>query len=162
MYRIIISISILLNFCLSANAQQGRGEKRGRMHKEIQAQKVSYITQKLALTPEEAQIFWPVYNELESKKEALRQEDRSLFKKMHFGLDNIPSNELESISDAMVESRIKDAQLNKEYHLKFKKILPIKKVLKLYHSEKQFQGMLLKRIKEKGFREHNKNKQNIK
>lgn len=156
MYRIIISISILLSFCFSANAQQGRGEKRGRMHKEIQAQKVSYITQKLELTPDEAQVFWPVYNELENKKEILRKGERTLFKKIHLGIDNIPNNELEKISDDMVEYRIKDAQLNKEYHVKFKKILPIKKVLKLYHSEKQFQGMLLKRIKEKGFRERNK------
>ncbi|WP_133250030.1 hypothetical protein [Marinifilum breve] len=150
MNRLILSISILLTFCLSANAQHGRGEGHGRMHKEIQAQKVSFITQRLELTPEEAQLFWPVYNELEDKKEQLRQEGRVLFRKIRNGLDSVPDKELVQISDNMIEYRIKDAQLNKEYHEKFKKILPIKKVLELYHAEKKFQGMLLRKIKEKG------------
>jgi adenylyl- and sulfurtransferase ThiI len=137
-------------FCFSAMAQHGKGEGRGRMHKEIKAQKISYITQKLELTPEEAQLFWPVYNELEKKKDALRKEGRVLFHKIRNGLDSIPESELVQISDDMIAYRIKDAQLNKEYHEKFKKILPIKKVLELYHTEKQFQSMLLRKIKEKG------------
>jgi hypothetical protein len=131
-------------------AQQGRGEGRGRMHKEIKAQKISYITQELELTPEEAQLFWPVYNEMEKKKEALRKEGRVLFHKIRNGLDSIPESELVQISDDMIAYRIKDAQLNREYHEKFKKILPIRKVLELYHTEKQFQSMLLRKIKEKG------------
>ncbi|NOU60526.1 hypothetical protein [Marinifilum caeruleilacunae] len=150
MNRIILSISILMVFCFSAMAQHGKGEGRGRMHKEIKAQKISYITQKLELTPEEAQLFWPVYNELEKKKDALRKEGRVLFHKIRNGLDSIPESELVQISDDMIAYRIKDAQLNKEYHEKFKKILPIKKVLELYHTEKQFQSMLLRKIKEKG------------
>ncbi|WP_321280336.1 hypothetical protein [Marinifilum fragile] len=152
MNRIILSISILLAFCLSASAQHGNGKGEGhaQMHKEIQAQKISFITQRLALTPEEAQLFWPVYNELESKKEQLRKEGRVLFRKIRNGLDSIPDKELIQISDKMIEYRIKDAQLIKEYHEKFKKVLPIKKVLELYHTEKKFQGMLLRKIKEKG------------
>lgn len=150
MNRLILSISLIIILGFTATAQHGRGEGRGRMHKEIQAQKVSYITQELELTPEEAQLFWPVYNELESKKEALRKEGRVLFRKIRHGLDSIPESELVKISDDMIEYRIKDAQLNKEYHEKFKKILPIKKVLSLYHTEKKFQSMLLRKIKEKG------------
>lgn len=152
MNRLILSISILLTFCLSVNAQhgKGKGEGHGRMYKEIQAQKVSFITQRLELTPEEAQLFWPVYNELENKKEQLRQEGRVLFHKIRNGLDSLPEKELVQISDDMIEYRIKDAQLNREYHEKFKKVLPIKKVLELYHAEKKFQGMLLRKIKEKG------------
>ncbi|MCT4602837.1 MAG: hypothetical protein N4A59_08065 [Marinifilum sp.] len=150
MKRIILSISLLISICFAANAQHGRGEGRGKMHKEIKAQKISYITQDLELTPEEAQLFWPIYNELENKKDKLRQEARVFFRKIRYGLDSIPENELVQISDDMIEYRIKDAQLNKEYHEKFKKILPIKKVLQLYHTEKKFQGMLLRKIKEKG------------
>ena len=37
----------------------------------------------------------------------------------------------------------------KEYHLKFKEILPPKKLLKLYNVEREFQRMLLKRLGER-------------
>ncbi|WP_421918177.1 hypothetical protein [Marinifilum sp.] len=150
MKRLILSISIVMLFCFAAMAQKGKGEGRGRMHKEIQAQKVAFITQRLALTPEEAQLFWPVYNEFENKKEQLRQDGRVLFRKIRNGLDSIPESKLVQISDNMISLRVKEAQLNMEYHEKFKKVLPIKKVLELYHTEKQFQNMLLRKIKEKG------------
>lgn len=150
MKQIFLSIIIILAFCFTSLAQHGNNEGRGKMYKEIKAQKISFITQKLNLTPQEAQYFWPVYNELENKKDALRHDAKILFKKIRNGLDNIPENELEQISDGLVQHRVKESQLELEYHEKLKKVLPVKKVLELYHAEKQFQNMLLKKIREKG------------
>ncbi|HPQ59614.1 MAG TPA: hypothetical protein PK499_13120, partial [Flavobacteriales bacterium] len=45
---------------------------------EIKAQKSAYLTQKMGLTPEEAQQFWPLYNEYDGKLEALRREMREV------------------------------------------------------------------------------------
>ena len=150
MTRIFLSICLFISFSIVSFAQHGRGEGKGRMHKEIKAQKISYITRALDLTPEEAQLFWPLYNELEKKKDALRREAKVLFKKIKIGLDSIPETDLVRISDNLLDYRLKNIQLEKEYHKKFKKILPIRKILQLYHAEKQFQHMLLRRIKEKG------------
>ena len=36
---------------------------------QIKAQKVAYLTNRLQLTPREAEIFWPLYNEYEQKIE---------------------------------------------------------------------------------------------
>ena len=41
------------------------------------------------------------------------------------------------------------AALEKEYSLKFRKILPVKKVLKLYEAEMDFKRVLLDRIKDR-------------
>jgi hypothetical protein len=42
-----------------ANAQNGNGQRQ----EKIQALKIAFITQKLKLTPAEAEKFWPVYNQ---------------------------------------------------------------------------------------------------
>ena len=39
----------------------------------VEALKISFITNKLNLTPEEAKLFWPIYNQYEDEKKALRK-----------------------------------------------------------------------------------------
>ena len=63
----------------------------------------------------------------------------------------------ETISDKealeMADGQIIQAQqildLRKKYHIEFKKVLPPKKLLKLYQAEKEFKKFLLKEIKER-------------
>ena len=40
----------------------------------IQAARVAYITDQLALTPEEAEKFWPIYREFSEKRREVRQQ----------------------------------------------------------------------------------------
>ena len=49
------------------NEQKPTGER-------LQALKIAYITKKLNLTPEEAQRFWPVYNQYEAELKKVRQD----------------------------------------------------------------------------------------
>jgi hypothetical protein len=53
----------------------------------------------------------------------------------------------------MADDQIIQAQkildLRKKYHIEFKKVLPPKKLLKLYQAEKDFKKFLLKEIKDR-------------
>lgn len=156
MNRIVITLLLFISVSSSSFAQERKGEGREKMRNRIEAQKISYITQKLDLSPKEAQQFWPLYNELEKKKHDIRNRNRIQFKRLYHKKDSIPEAELIKISDQLIDLKLEDAQLDKKYHAEFKKILPAKKILDLYHTEKQFQGMLLRQIKEKGRRQHGK------
>lgn len=125
--------------------QKARMEK----HKErIESQRIAFITNQLDLTPSEAQTFWPVYNEYEKKRHEVTKDFR---KKM-----NLEERNIEELSDkeAMeaAENQLLEAQkmleLRKEYHLKFKNMLPPKKILMLYDSEREFQKQLIERLRE--------------
>jgi len=138
--------------CFSGFAQQNRGEHKGygKMREKFEAEKISFITQQLALTPQEAQVFWPLYNEKNNKLDQHRFEARNLFHKLKDKKETLSDEELIKISEQLIDLRISEANIDKEYHSKFKKILPIKKILLLYQSERKFQRMLLHKIKEKG------------
>ena len=63
---IFISFITFFSFVvLSAQEKHGPGPE---IFEKIKAEKISFFTSKLDLTPAEAQAFWPVYNEYEKKK----------------------------------------------------------------------------------------------
>ena len=74
-----ILIALLLSSTLFA---QGTGRKMKRekrqekMESRIESQKIAFITQKLDLTPTEAQLFWPIYNEYQTKMKEIRQQNK--------------------------------------------------------------------------------------
>lgn len=150
-------IALLLIGALSVTtvlAQQHRSHDKTnqpeRIHKpgsdKFKAMKIAYLTDKLSLTPEEAQQFWPIYNEFESKKKADRKEFRDDKKDM--------DKEIE-LSDADIEKRLNERlqlkqdelNLEKEYLAKFKTVLPMKKVGELYKAEESFKRDLLRKMK---------------
>lgn len=157
MNRILIILTLIASFSISGIAQERGHGMRGGMSERFEAEKISFITQKLDLSPEEAQLFWPLYNELEKKRRENRNQGKILFRKLRSNSEETSDKELSDLSDELIELKLQDALLQKEYHLKFKKILPAKKTLTLYHTEKQFQNMLLRQIKERGRHQHGKN-----
>ena len=115
----------------------------------LQSLKVAYLTEELNLTPEEAQAFWPLYNELESKMKAIRKaqrENRISTKKNH---ETMSDKELAASIDRELEYEQQELNLKKEYNVLFKKILPIRKVAKLHASEQGFRKELLRGAKDR-------------
>jgi hypothetical protein len=136
----IASLLLLFPFLLQA---QGRGARS----QEIESFKVAFLTQKMDLTPAEAKIFWPIYNDFQKEQNALRK----------LRMQNVISfrkvDEIDNLSDAQVQTLItneldyKQQSLNveKKYYTKLKTSLPIKVVGKYYRSQEAFKKELLSR-----------------
>jgi hypothetical protein len=126
------------------------GQPPGDRGEKMQAMRISFITGELALTPEEAQVFWPVFNKFESEQKALRQQ---YDKKPGWEDQNI-----ETLSDVGAEKLIndeiafqqKDLEITKKYVAEFKKILPVKKVALLMTVDHKWKRMILEQIKGPG------------
>ncbi len=116
----------------------------------VEAMRIGFLTQKLDLTPDEAQKFWPVYNEFQKKREELHKKRKDEAKNAKENIDSLLDKQVEAIVDGEMSFRQKNLDLEKEYHAKFKSVLPIKKVAKLYHAEDQFAHRLLDQISGKG------------
>ncbi|MEE4256868.1 MAG: hypothetical protein V2I47_07510 [Bacteroidales bacterium] len=147
----ILVIAILLAFALPAGAQErpqeGKRPDRKEMGERIQASKIAFITEKVELTPEEAEEFWPVYNQLEDKKMEVTEDIMKRFRPEEEKMKE-PSEEEAA---EMMAQRFKMEQqlldLKVEYHKKFMDILPATKVAKLYRAEDQFKRGLMERFR---------------
>src|SRR6478735_12646756 len=76
MKKIII---ILVGFFIAASAFAQDEEpvvKDPKAQEKIKAARIAFITERLGLTPAEAEKFWPVYREFSLKREELRKQFR--------------------------------------------------------------------------------------
>lgn len=140
----ILIISIFIFFGMDVVAQHdGHCHKR---REKIVAYKIAYITEKLSLTPAEAQKFWPLYNEFQEKAKTLRETCE--FMPMHkANVDNLSEKEMEDIMEKHIQRELQMAELKKEYHEKYKKVLPVKKLFLYYNAEREFKTVLIKQLK---------------
>ena len=110
-------------------------------------QKIEFFTEKLELTEEEAKDFWPVFNDYENRRNKIIQDKRNLSRYLASNIDNISDKEIEETTDKYVNYHRQETELLEEYYEKFKGILPVKKVMKVFIADHQFKKYLLKQLK---------------
>jgi len=149
--KTIILVVFILMGSVAAFAQNEGGPSDRR--RQIEAQKIAFITSELELTPEEAQVFWPVYNQAKAERKTLRKAHREMrHGKAEEGapkktLDSMTDKELEEKMDAMIAHEQAELDLRKKYLAKYKEVLPMHKVAKLYQAERKFKKKLMANIK---------------
>jgi hypothetical protein len=139
-----ILFSILCIFSLTFVMAQGRREPSPEMFEKIKAEKISFFTSRLDLTPAEAQAFWPVYNEFEKKRFDIQRQIHDFERMPDEEYAKLSEQEIVKMTNNYIESFEKEANLRKEYHNKFQKILPQKKVLLMYRTENEFRGHMIR------------------
>lgn len=139
--------SIICVFFMPAMAQMGDDlpMMMPRDNVKIETIKIGYFTRRLDLTPQEAQNFWPIYNELQAKRETIKKELREKVKSSESKGEMTGKQALELI-DAQNRSMQLLTDLHKEYSGKFLAVLPPAKVVKIEQVEREFKTVLLKKL----------------
>jgi len=151
----LILISVLSIFSFAALIAQERKGPSPEMFEKIKAEKISFFTSKLDLTPSEAQDFWPVYNEFEKKRFDIQRQIHEFERMPDEKFVNLTEAEIEKLTSNYIGSFEKEAQLLKEYNKQFLKILPKKKVLMMYRTENEFRSHLIREYKKNQNRDKN-------
>ncbi|QCR24830.1 hypothetical protein C1N53_01720 [Pontibacter sp. SGAir0037] len=108
----------------------------------IESAKVAFLTDKLALTPDQAQKFWPLYKEYEGKRREI------VYARLNKGkdLENLSDQDLRAMVDNMFDRRQKELNLEQEYAAKFQRVLSAKQMVLLYRGEHEFTKLLLQKL----------------
>lgn len=141
--------TLLVSMLLSSGVfAQNENENAARREK-IEAFKVSFITQKMKLSPEEARVFWPVYNMFQDDLDAIRRNRKKEIQSIKGSVETMNDKEIEMLVDGEMAFRQQELDVKKKYHTQFKKIVPLRKIALLYNAEEDFKRELLKKIQEK-------------
>ena len=148
----LITITLLVILLLGAKntVAQSKGEEKEDL---VKAQKIAFFTEKLSLTPEEAQEFWPVYNSYWGKKNRIIEERREAMKYCAENLDKLTDKQIEQYGDMYINFHKQESDLLLEYNQKFKEVIPAKKVMKLYQADYDFKTYLLRQIRNSPMRD---------
>lgn len=142
----LFTISIFLLNQSAVYAQKGDGHKE--RWEKYRSEKVAFLTTNLNLTPEEAQKFWPVYNQMDKEKSDAQKKRRELEHKVRDAGESLSDKEITLLTREFAGNMKKEGALMEKYNEEFLKILPPKKVLKLYQVENEFRMYMFKKYRE--------------
>lgn len=143
MRTIILSLFVL---CISFSTLAQQNDRR----EKIKALKVSFITEKLDLTENEAQKFWPIYNAYdESTFKVKHRELRGIRKKIKENPSTLTDEESLVLLDKLIEAEKKLYDANTQLIIKLKKIISPKKIIQLRAAEEDFNRKLFDEYRKK-------------
>ena len=109
----------------------------------VEAAKMAFLTDKMGLTTEQSQKFWPLYNEYEAKRRELVKAYRSGYRE---DVDQLSEQEAKARLDSMFNTREKELELEKEYVARYQRVISPNQIIKLYRSEREFTRLLLRKL----------------
>jgi hypothetical protein len=133
--RYYLAATILLILSI-AQAQPGDAKMR------VESQRIAFITQRLSLTPAEAEKFWPVYNAHRDALKALRDD----FERPD--VDNLTDDEASNLIDRHITQEQKKLDLKKHLISQLRSVLPARKIVLLHVAENAFNRELLRKAQE--------------
>ncbi|WPP48684.1 hypothetical protein [Catalinimonas niigatensis] len=134
---------MMLTLWVNNNAQaQGPGGRE-----KLESAKIAHITERLALTPETAQKFWPIYNQLSEKERALRRKEVEMRRTLD--ASELTDAEAETKLDQYFDLKEEQLALEKESVQQYQDVLSPKQVLQLYKAEADFHRMVLQKFGER-------------
>lgn len=139
MKSLYVAALVFLVFPLNAQERNGKEkQRRAEAHQRIKAAKIAFITDRLSLTPEEAEKFWPVYREFAEKRDAIRSEMRQ-----------VRSNDADEteVLKRDLALRQQELDLEKQYADRMQKIISPAKVVALWDAERDFTRLMLQQIR---------------
>ena len=128
----LILVLLAFIFCLSAETTFAQNTKK----EKIESLKIAFVTKKLDLSPEESQIFWPVYNQYQKEIGELILQRRAARK---------DSDTDDVDEDLDIEGKIVDVR--KKYRKEFSRVLSPEKINQFYQAEREFREELIKQLK---------------
>lgn len=113
----------------------------------IMSMKISYLTDELELTPEEAQAFWPIYNQAQEETHKAMEAVMSAFWEMDKAIkENKSDKEITNLLHKYTLALAASKNVEAKYIPQYEKVLSGKKVAKLFVGEEKFRMKQIRRL----------------
>ena len=147
---------IILSFFLSAlvlTSAHAANNSQGDWKQRIMSEKIAFLTMEMGITPEEAQAFWPVYNQVDKERdEAVRKVFQS-FKALEDAVSAGKSEkEISKLLDAYQDALEQQGKIESQASARYEKVLSVEKLAKLYVGEERFRRQQVRRLRVGGNR----------
>ena len=145
MKTILTIILIGWSLCLLGQSQEGMDK--------IESARIALITQRLELTPDQAERFWPLYREYTQQRQDLRQE----FVNARNNLDKkeLSEEQTKQLLDQGLKLKERELDLDKRYLERLNKVITNRQLLELRKAEQDFRRMLLERLQNRAEKREN-------
>ena len=132
---IAILTMVLTGFTADAQPNPNRNDWKEKM----QSGKIAFLTMEIGLTPEEAQNFWPIYNSVNEELDKATYNTVVSYMELEKALNDKKSDkEVDKCLEKYLGAMESQNKIRTESVEKYKKILPERKVAKVFVAEEKF------------------------
>ena len=153
MKKVFSVLCALALFAVGAFAQGNQGPQGPRRggdngwRERVRSEKVAFLTQEIDLTESEAQVFWPIYNEIQKAQRESFEATQKAYMAMEKGVQEKKSGkEMEKLVHAYIDAKDKNDGIETKYMNKLLKSLPAEKVARYYLAEEKFRHQQIGRL----------------
>lgn len=140
----VCTLFLLFGSINSAFAQPGPNQRPNKG--KVNQLKIAYFTKELDLTTEQAEKFWPLYNEMTDKIREKKKEGRQAASELKDNASTLTEEDAKAKMQVALNAEVDQAKVRKEYTEKIAGVIGYKKTAKLLSLEAQFKRELLKRL----------------
>lgn len=137
----------MLMACAGTMASANHKCQKEEWKKKLQSEKIAFLSTEIGLTPEEAQAFWPVYNETEAEKDLAMHEVFKAFRELEKAIEEGRSEkEIGTLLDKYIKAQETQRDTENKATEKYRKVLPADKVAKLLIGEENFRRHHIRKL----------------
>lgn len=140
-------IAFALATCLPSMAQDELPDPQQvdpNVRAKMEAARIALITNRLGLTPEQAEKFWPVYREFVQKRQEIRQEFRHA--QQNVDPNNPDAKKQEALVTLGLQLKQKELNLEKDYSGRIMNVITAQQLLNLRKAEQDFRQYIINEL----------------
>ncbi len=134
-----IVLAVLMTVPAAAFAQEAILEV---LRSDVKAERVAMITEMMMFTDEQAEVFWPIYRDMEHEADKLTDQRIALIKEYADNYDSMTDKIAKDIIGKAIKLRDKRLSLEKKYYKKFSKALDPITAAKFYQINRELTMMI--------------------
>ena len=140
---------MLISVFISVNGQDVSAREK------IETARIALITERLGLSPEQAQKFWPLYNEFRQKNEGLKKEYESA--RNEIDPKTASDDDKRRLLNLGLKLKEQKVDLEKDYSQRMLRIITAQQLMSLRKAEDDFRRMILEQLQKRRLQQGRRN-----
>jgi hypothetical protein len=112
------------------------------MRSALKTEKKAIIAEVMQFTEAESEVFWPLYNEYNVELYKIGDKEVKIIKDFAKNMENLNDEKADELWNAFMANNTELLKLQKQYYVKFKKILPAGRVAKYFQAENKIDAII--------------------
>ena len=109
----------------------------------VESYKIGFFSEKLELTPQESERFWPLYNKYRDEIKSIKKNSRQSTRQIGLMSDS----ELNEVFQNFLSNKEKEVAAARKLHADLKKVLSERKATLVFFVEREFNNKLLQTMR---------------
>lgn len=141
---------VLTSWCSFAQEVDGLPPQQTidpKVREKVEAARIGMITNRLGLTPDQAEKFWPIYREFTVKQSEMRKEFRQA--QQGLGTNNPDPKKQQELVNLGYQLKQRELNLEKDYSGRIINVISVQQMLNLRKAEQDFRQLILNQLQQR-------------